>query len=106
MVPSFQIRGEKHHRFTVTRKSRIESALLGRPHPVAEDLMEKPVSATPGPVEDEAANPVRVRERELLRDRAPHGRPDYMRPLELEGVHQCGGVGCEVGDPKRPFGRG
>ena len=67
--------------------------------------MEKPVAAAPGPVEHEAPNAIRMRERELLCDRAPHRRAHDVGPVEPEGVHQGGRVGREVGDGERPGGR-
>ena len=79
MIPSFQIRGAKHQRLTATRKSRIESAFVRGPHPAPDDLVEEAVAAAPGAVEDEAAHAARVRERELLRDRAAHRRADDVR---------------------------
>ena len=80
--------------------------LFGRPDPVAEDLVEKPVAPAPCPVENEAPDAVRVRDGELLRDGAAHRRPDDVRPLETERVHERGGVGCEVGDAEWTVGRG
>ncbi len=84
MIPSFQIRGAKHHRFTATRKSRIDVRLLRRPHPAPEDLVQEAVAATPGAVQDEAPDASGTGEGELLRDRAAHRRADDVRPLEAE----------------------
>ena len=84
--------------------------LLGRPHPVAEDLVQEPVAPAPGAVQDDAAYALRVGERELLRDCAAHRRPDDVRALETERLHEGGRVGGEVGDrgrarPESPSGR-
>ena len=79
--------------------------LLRRPHPVAEDLVQEAIAAAPGPVEDEAAHAVRMRERQLLGDRAAHRGPHHVGSLEPERIDQRGGVGGEVGDPERPVGR-
>ena len=76
--------------------------LLGRPHPVAEDLVQEPVAPAPGAVQDDAADSLRVGERELLRDRAAHRRPDDVRLLETERLHEGGRVGREVGDLEGP----
>ena len=76
-----------------------------RPHPVAEDLVEEAVAATPGAVEHEAAHAVGVRQRELLRDRASHRRSDHVWLLEAERVHERDRVPREVGDRVRPLGR-
>ena len=72
--------------------------LLRRPLPAADDLAEEVVAAAVGAVEDEAAHLVRMRERELLRDRAAHRRADDVRALDAERVHQRRGVLGEVLD--------
>ena len=64
--------------------------------------MQEPVAPAPGAVEDDAADALRMGERELLRDRAAHRRPDDVRPLETERLHEGGCVGGEVGDLEGP----
>jgi hypothetical protein len=70
--------------------------LPGRPLPAAHDLAEEVVAAAIRPVEDQAAHPFGMCQRQLLRDRAAHRRADHMCALDAERVHERDGV-CREG---------